>query len=124
MHSCALTTLLSTALMLGTSLNAIALEPAAVPSAVLFENVRVFDGATGKLSATTSVLVKNNLIAGIGTTASADASNVTALRIDGHGRTLMPGLIDNHWHTMLVSPTPAQILEDDIGYTHLRAAAE
>jgi len=110
--------------MLGTSLNAIALEPAAVPSAVLFENVRVFDGATGKLSATTSVLVKNNLIAGIGTTASADASNVTALRIDGHGRTLMPGLIDNHWHTMLVSPTPAQILEDDIGYTHLRAAAE
>src|SRR5262249_34269562 len=34
------------------------------------------------------------------------------------------GLIDNHWHTMLVRPTPAQLLVGDIGYFNLLAAAE
>ena len=29
--------------------------------------------------------------------------------IDGGGRTLMPGLIDNHWHTMLVRPPVTQL---------------
>ncbi len=90
---------------------------------MLFENVHVFDGTTSKLSPITSVLVRDNLIAGIGITAFENAGE-TAQRIDGHGRTLMPGLIDNHWHTMLVAPTPAQALEDDMGYTTLRAAKE
>ena len=37
-------------------------------------------------------------------------------RIDGGGRTLMPGLIDAHWHAMLVRPTPAQSINGDVGY--------
>ena len=44
--------------------------------------------------------------------------------IDGGGRTLMPGLIDMHWHTMLVRPTPAQLLARDVGYANLVAGAE
>jgi imidazolonepropionase-like amidohydrolase len=36
----------------------------------------------------------------------------------------MPGLIDMHWHAMLVRPTPAAALTDDIGYTNLVAGAE
>jgi imidazolonepropionase-like amidohydrolase len=44
--------------------------------------------------------------------------------IDGGGRTLMPGLIDMHWHTMLVRPTPAQLLTGDVGYLNLMAADE
>ena len=36
----------------------------------------------------------------------------------------MPGLIDNHWHTMLVRPTPAELLENDLGYTNSVAGAE
>src|SRR5262249_35020029 len=42
----------------------------------------------------------------------------------GGGRTLMPGLIDAHWHTMLVRPTPAALLTGDIGYLNLVAGAE
>jgi len=44
--------------------------------------------------------------------------------IDGGGRTLMPGLIDNHWHTMLVRPTAAEAMVSDIGFTALSAGAE
>jgi len=36
----------------------------------------------------------------------------------------MPGLIDNHWHTMLVRPSPAQAIEGDLGYTNLLAGVE
>ena len=44
--------------------------------------------------------------------------------IDGGGRTLMPGLIDAHWHAMLVRPNPAVGLSSDIGYLNLLAGAE
>ena len=44
--------------------------------------------------------------------------------IDGGGRTLMPGLIDNHWHTMLVRPTIPALLGGDIGHINLVAGAE
>ena len=64
------------------------------PPQVLFENVRVFDGTTDRLSSPTSVLVENNLIKSIG----AGAAGPQAVRIDGGGRTLMPGLIDSHVH--------------------------
>ena len=36
----------------------------------------------------------------------------------------MPGLIDNHWHTMMVRPTPAALLMGDIGHLNLVAGAE
>lgn len=36
----------------------------------------------------------------------------------------MPGLIDAHWHAMLVRPTPATAIAGDVGYTNLLAAAE
>ena len=44
--------------------------------------------------------------------------------IDGNGRTLMPGLIDAHWHTMLVRPTPAEAIVGDVGYLNLLARCE
>lgn len=49
---------------------------------------------------------------------------MTLKRIDGRGRTLMPGLIDNHWHTTLARPTPVELLEADVGYINLLAGAE
>ena len=71
---------------------------------VLFKDVRVFDGTSDALTAPTSVLVKGNLIAAIGPDALKAAADAKV--IEGGGRTLMPGLIDAHWHTMLVRPTP------------------
>ena len=36
----------------------------------------------------------------------------------------MPGLIDMHWHTMMVRPTPAALLVGDVGHLNLVAGAE
>jgi imidazolonepropionase-like amidohydrolase len=88
--------------------------------AVLFQNVRIFDGKNGALSPPSNVLVRNNKIEKI----SAAAITADAQVISGGGRVLMPGLIDAHWHAMLVRPTPVSALNGDVGYNNLLAAAE
>jgi imidazolonepropionase-like amidohydrolase len=95
---------------------------ASAQTQTLFTNVRVFDGKSGTLTAPSHVLVKGNTIERISTAPiAADASTTV---IAGGGRTLMPGLIDAHWHTMLVRPNPAAAMANDVGYTTLVAAAE
>jgi imidazolonepropionase-like amidohydrolase len=87
---------------------------------VLFENVRIFDGKGAALSAPSNVLVQSNLIARISTSPIAAEG---AQRIAGNGRTLMPGLIDAHWHAMLIASTPAEAMSD-IGFANLAAGDE
>ena len=94
------------------------------PAAVIFENVRIFNGTSDRLSAPSNVLVVGNVIKTISTAPIADPLATSATRIQGGGRTLMPGLIDAHWHTMLVRPTPAALLTGDIGHLNLVAGAE
>lgn len=94
---------------------------AQAPDEVLFRNVRVFDGKADRLTAATSVLVRGNRIAAIGPT---DSASPGATVVDGEGRTLMPGLIDAHWHVMLVRPTPEQAIYGDLGFTNLLAGVE
>ena len=36
----------------------------------------------------------------------------------------MPGLIDAHWHAMLIRPNPAEAIVSDVGYLNLMAAVE
>ena len=91
------------------------------PNATLFKNAKVFDGKSDKVTASTSVLVVGNKIAKVGDVAAAPAA---ATVIDAGGRTLMPGLIDAHWHAMLVRPTPAEAVTWDVGYGNLVAGAE
>src|ERR1700676_113253 len=92
-------------------------------SAVLFQNVRIFDGKSDALSGTSNILVRSNKIEKISTAAIAvDAARTITL--NGEGRVLMPGLIDAHWHAMLIRATPAATLVNDVGYTNLAAAAE
>lgn len=88
--------------------------------AVLFQNVRIFDGKNGALSPPSNVLVRNNKIEKISVAAIAADAQV----ISGGERVLMPGLIDAHWHAMLVRPTPVSALTGDVGYNNLLAAAE
>ncbi|WP_445147357.1 amidohydrolase family protein [Dyella sp. Tek66A03] len=90
-------------------------------SRVIFENVRIFNGKPMELSAPSSVLVHGNVIERV---AQGNLSVEGSRVIDGGGRTLMPGLIDAHWHAMLGRPTPTQALSADIGYITLIAAAE
>jgi imidazolonepropionase-like amidohydrolase len=90
----------------------------------LFENVRIFDGKSDTLSAGMNVLVRGSTIDKITKNPIPTDLSPNTKIIVGDGRTLMPGLIDMHWHTMLVRPTPAVLLAADIGYLNLMAGAE
>jgi len=94
------------------------------PAATVFQNVRVFDGKGSQLSGPSYVLVRGNRIERISSTPIPTDQRADTVLIDGGGRTLMPGLIDAHWHTMLVRPTPAELKTADVGYMNLVAAAE
>jgi imidazolonepropionase-like amidohydrolase len=116
--------LLGTVLALGCCFTSAALTQDSQPTTVLFENVRVFDGKSAQLSGPTNVLVRGNKIEKISTAPiPVDRSGNTRI-INGGRRTLMPGLIDVHWHTMLVRPTPAELIVWDIGYANLVAGDE
>jgi imidazolonepropionase-like amidohydrolase len=90
----------------------------------LFNNVKVFDGKSASLSGPTNVLVRGNLIEKISSAPIATDRMATTTIIDGGGRTLMPGLIDAHWHAMLIRLTPAQMVFGDVGFTNIAAGAE
>jgi imidazolonepropionase-like amidohydrolase len=92
--------------------------------ATLFQGVRIFDGTSDALSAATNVLVRGNTIEKISREPIATDPAANTRTIAGEGRTLMPGLIDMHWHSMLVRPTPAELLTGDVGHLNLQAGAE
>ena len=85
---------------------------------LLFREVRVLDTARGTLGAPTDVLVRGNRIAAIGDGARPTAS---ARVIEGHGRTLMPGLIDVHWHSTFTALSQADLLAPDASPEKLAA---
>jgi imidazolonepropionase-like amidohydrolase len=97
-------------------------EPSASAPRILFTNVRIFDGKTPTLSPPANVLVRGNVIERV--SAAPIPVDASATVIAGGGRTLMPGLIDMHWHVMLIRPTPAEAIAGDVGYNNLVAAAE
>jgi imidazolonepropionase-like amidohydrolase len=68
--------------------------------------------------------VRGNRIERISSTPLAVDRRADTVLIEGGGRTLMPGLIDAHWHTILVRPTAEAALVADIGYTNLQAGVE
>src|SRR6516165_3278835 len=111
------------ALALSWALPVTAQNPASEP-VTLFQNVRIFDGKSGTLSAPSHLLVRGNKIEKISTTPLPVDRRADTVVIDGGGRTLMPGLIDMHWHTFLVRPTPTELLTADVGYLYLMAGAE
>lgn len=96
--------------------------PANAPIDILIQNVRIFDGKAAALSAPSNVLIHGNIITRI----SRDSIPAPAAGqvIDGGGRTLMPGLIDAHWHAMLIRPTPEQAIFGDVGFNNILGAAE
>jgi imidazolonepropionase-like amidohydrolase len=116
--------LLTSFLALTVSLVASVAAQTPQPTAVLFDNVRIFDGKSAALTGPSNVLVRGNRIERISTTPISPDVAKGATVIDGGGRTLMPGLIDAHWHATLVRPTPAQAMTADPGYTMIVAAAE
>jgi len=71
----------------------------AAPKLTLISNVNIFDGKTEKLHKNMHVLVKDNLIETVSSEPLAVIQTDNVTMVDGGGRTLMPGMIDAHWHT-------------------------
>ena len=88
---------------------------------VLFRNVRVFDGTSPSLTAPTAVLVRGNTIAAIGVDTVAATPDTTI--VDGKGRTLMPGLIDNHVHIFMSASSQAEMMDPKATFASLEAKA-
>jgi len=80
---------------------------------ILITNTRIFDGKSDELTEPRSVLVEQNKIARI---ADAIEIPVNATVIEGDGRTLMPGLIDAHWHSLFCTLPMQTVLSADIAY--------
>src|ERR1700730_4139653 len=91
------------------------------PIAILFKNVKVFDGKSDKLAANTSVLVVGNKIEKIGGDIAAPEK---ATVIDAGGRGLMPGLIDAHWHAFMAATPQMLLMTAERSYVHLLAARQ
>lgn len=83
------------------------------PSSVLFENVQIFNGTAEQLSAPSNVLVVGNTIQAISTASIPTPSGIGITRIDGDGRVLMPGLIDDHVHISMAALSPEMLLSPD-----------
>ena len=119
-------TLVATLLLVGAGLPCAVRAQGSPPvsgAVTLFENVRIFDGMSAALSAPSNVLVRGNKIEAISAQPIAVDRSADSRIIRGGGRTLMPGLIDNHWHAMLIRVTPAQSF-GDVGYNNLMAGDE
>jgi imidazolonepropionase-like amidohydrolase len=90
--------------------------------ATLFTNARLFDGMNLNTREGMSVLVQGGLIADV--VQGPITPPVGATVIDAGGRTLMPGLIDAHWHTMMAALPISRLLTQDAGDIHLAAAVQ
>jgi imidazolonepropionase-like amidohydrolase len=95
------------------------------PNAVtLFSNVRIFDGKSATLSAPSHVLVRGNVIEKISTSLIPTDRRADTKLLDCGGRTLMPGLIDAHWHAGYAATPLKEVMTADAGYLNLLAARE
>src|SRR5271169_2588991 len=98
--------------------------PPATGPATLFQNVRVFDGKSGIVSTPCNVLVIGQTIDRISTAPIAVDPKLTVTAIEGGGRTLMPGLIDAHWHAFMTSTPQMLLMTGDPSYLTLLAARQ
>lgn len=91
------------------------------PKPILLKNAKIFNGTSGKIIEGRGVLIEGKRIKAL--TASADVVTDTDV-IDCGGRTLMPGMIDAHWHSILAGISQVVAMTADIPYVHLVAAQE
>lgn len=85
----------------------------AEPKLTLISNVDIFDGENEKLHKHMHVLIKDNLIEKVSKEPLAIVQTDNVTMIDGGGQTLMPGLIDAHWHSYYAyAPQSALVLGD------------
>ncbi|MDR6759058.1 imidazolonepropionase-like amidohydrolase [Mycoplana sp. BE70] len=92
------------------------------PSKVLLRQVALFDGKSAAIQPNAQVLVEGSRIAAIDKSNSPPPFDATA--IDCGGRTLMPGLIDMHWHTIFAAVPLVDATSGDPGLIFTASTAE
>ncbi|MBY0067146.1 metal-dependent hydrolase family protein [Empedobacter falsenii] len=80
---------------------------------ILIENVRIIDHQTQALTSPMNVLVSGQKIEKI-SSPKISSPNQDIVKINGGGKTLMPGLIDVHVHMVFGSLTMAQMMSPDM----------
>lgn len=88
---------------------------------LLLSNVGIFDGLGSSRTEGSGVLVEGRFIKAI---VAAGETVADADVIDCGGRTLMPGMIDAHWHAILAGISQMVAITADVPYVHLVAAQE
>jgi imidazolonepropionase-like amidohydrolase len=97
-------------------------EPEGPPPPIVLKNLQLFDGRSAALRAGLRLLVEGDRIKAIeaGEVSAPERAKV----IDCGGRTIIPGLIDAHWHTIFAGLPVARLLSAEMGYIFLAASAE
>ncbi|ERJ58341.1 metal-dependent hydrolase family protein [Sphingobacterium paucimobilis] len=80
---------------------------------ILLENVRILDQQAQSLTAPSHVLINDGIIQKI-STSPIPVSDKEVVKINGAGKTLMPGLIDAHVHMVFGSLTMPQMVTNDL----------
>ena len=88
---------------------------------LLLTNLRLFDGETLSMQEGRDILVEGGRIAALPARGQGPGD---AEVIDCGGRSVIPGLIDAHWHATLVGVTMVVAATQDIGFIHLMAGRE
>jgi imidazolonepropionase-like amidohydrolase len=105
----------------GLATDALAQTATAAAPATLFVNVNVFNGKSLVLAKGMSVLVEGGRIKSVATGKLSAPAGATI--IDAGGRTLMPGLIDNHMHIFMSASTERQLLDPAATFESLNERA-
>ena len=88
---------------------------------ILLTNLRLFDGEALSMQAGRDILVAAGRITGLPARGEGPEE---ARVIDCAGRSVIPGLIDAHWHSTLVGVSQVAAMTQDIALIHLIAGRE
>jgi imidazolonepropionase-like amidohydrolase len=92
-------------------------------SSILFENVQIFNGTSDKLATGSNVLVVDNKIKTISQVPITTGLTANTTKINGNGRVLIPGLIDNHVHIVMSASSLSDLLNPNMTEAELQAKA-
>jgi imidazolonepropionase-like amidohydrolase len=88
---------------------------------LLLTGLRLFDGKSLRLRDDVDILIEGEKIAALPLRGQGPPE---AEQVDCGDRTVIPGLIDSHWHSTLTSVSEITALTADPAYLHLVAARE